>query len=383
MNISKNQIRLLAISNTFSWTFSFLFMFIISTSCAQQVCSTDDKNFVINGSIGTSINNFVLNQTDAKFSGSILVIDSGTEILGKTYKYLKRNKPCDVVAGESFWISSVSKQFCAAAILLLKDMGKLNLHDPISNIFSDIPDDKKDITIHQLLTHTSGMSALYKADGISDRDLALFSLLKEDLVHLPGTQYSYSGQGYNLLAIIVEYISGKSYEQFLQEKFFIPLKLTNTGMSGDQGAWNILSIAKKGKGAKRKLKDNPQFWDINYGYKGATGILTNPRDLYKWHLSLKNNTVLSENSTNLMFTPHVLKRGKIYYGYGWNIFEESKNGNVIVHSGDDDFIGHSATIRYYSDKNRLIIVLSNAGYDKDGAPAARTIASSIIDLIFR
>lgn len=357
-----------------------LLSILLFHGCKKEVCSTDHESFIVEGTLGTSIDNMILAEEDIRFSGSVLVADGGTEVLRKNYQYEKRNQDCEIDPNTSYWAGSVSKQFCAAAILLLQEQGEIELSDSIGNLLPEVPADKYAISLHQLLTHTSGLSDDYLADGIADRNAAISALLGEELLSLPGERYAYSNQGYQLLAIVVEEVSGKSYEAYMNEYFIQPLQMSQTGFSGDGQAWNQLTVADKGKGASRKPKGNPQNWEVNYGYKGSTGLLTSAGDLFKWHTSLLENTVLSDSSIALMFTRHVLNGDDIYYGYGWNLFD-SDNGEVNVHSGDDDFIGQSGSIRYYKDLDRLIVVLSNGGYHKDRS-VARAMAAEIVELVF-
>lgn len=359
---------------------TFLLTILLFHSCKKEVCSIDHDSFIVEGALGTSIDNMILAEEEIRFSGSVLVADGGTEVLRKSYQYEKRNKECEIDPNTSYWVGSVSKQFCAAAILLLEEQGEIEFSDSIGSLLPGVPADKYGISLHQLLTHTSGLADDYLADGIGDRNAAISALLGEELLSSPGERYTYSNQGYQLLAIVVEEVTGKSYEAYMNEYFIQPLAMSQTGFSGDGQAWNKLAVAEKGKGASRKIEGNPQSWEVNYGYKGSTGLLTTTEDLFKWHTSLLDNTILSANSTDLMFTRHVLKGDEIYYGYGWNLFD-SDNGEVIVHSGDDDFIGQSGSIRYYKDLDRLIVVLSNGGYQKDRS-VARAMAAGIVELVF-
>ncbi len=152
--------------------------------------------------------------------------------------------------------------------------------------------------------------------------------------------------------------------------------MISSGNVGDGKRRNSLNIPN----SRKNKKGNPQDWPSNYGYKGSTGVLTSTNDLLKWKVALLGNTALSEKSTSLLFRRHVEKTKEIYYGYGWNVFDSS-NGEVIVHSGSDDFIDHNSTFRYYMDRDIIIIVLSHDGIHK-GTEKSRALASKIISLIF-
>ncbi len=336
----------------------FLVVLLSSINCVGQ--ELDDQK------LSEAIDQLILAEKKLDFKGSILVEKDDRIIYHKNYGLDQRQN-------YSFWIGSLSKQFCAAAILMLQDDGLLSVNDPLSK-FIKIPVQMESITLHQLLTHTSGLPDNYAADDISDQKEALNAILANKIE--TDKSYSYSNDGYQLLAILVEVISGKSYEEYLSETFFQPLGMTNTGNSGDSKEWMALNIP-----SSRKLKNgNPQDWPVNYGYKGSTGILTSTGDLMKWKTALFNNQVLSKESTQLLLERHVQKTEEIFYGYGWNVFDTS-DGEVIVHSGADDFIAHNSTFRHYKDKNVTIFVLSNDGNYK-GTEKARAVASRIIPILF-
>lgn len=313
----------------------------------------------------SQIDSLVKAEKRLDFKGSVLVAKGGTVLH-------ERNYGLDSAQEYSYWIASLSKQFCAAAILRLQDKGLLSIDDTISKHIQDVPDSKRDITFHQLLTHTSGLGDNYSADGLTSRNEAIKEILSKDS-ESSGT-YNYSSDGYQLLATLVEIVSGKSFEEFLQFEFFEPLKMLHTGFSGDMQQWNSLNIPS----SKRKT-DNPQIWPSNYGYKGATGIITSVQDLMKWQLALFNSKVLSESSTDLLLTRHVEKQDELFYAYGWNLFDSSR-GEVIVHSGSDDFIGHNSTLRHFTDSKITIIVLDFNGNFK-GTSKSRILAGKLISIV--
>ena len=121
---------------------------------------------------------------------------------------------CDTV----YDTMSMTKQFTAAAILKLEMMGKLRVSDPISKFVGPVPDDKRAITLHHLLTHTAGLTEGLGGDyeALSQREM-LDGALESELRSAPGTEYSYSNLGYSMLAAIIEQVSGRSYEEFLAE----------------------------------------------------------------------------------------------------------------------------------------------------------------------
>jgi CubicO group peptidase (beta-lactamase class C family) len=282
------------------------------------------------------------------FSGSVLVARNNKILLEKGFGLADKIVTRKVNLDTPFYIASISKQFTASAILRLEEQGKLSTSDTIGKYLSGVPEDKKEITIHQVLTHTSGLPHAYAADGIASRDEALKALLKSPLKTRPGEQFGYSNDGYNILAIIVEVVSGESFESFLRGQLLRPAGLSRTGFWGEPTGTNgpIAAMIK------------PKEVKPNWGFRGATGIYSTVGDLYKWQKALFAKQVLTRASTEKLLTPYVtMPRGKA--GYGWFISETEKTGREVWTTGTEDF-GHNAMIKTYAD-GTVVFVLSNAG----------------------
>jgi CubicO group peptidase (beta-lactamase class C family) len=160
-----------------------------------------------------------LKSEEAKgFSGTVLVAEKGLVEYSGGAGYADRESKRKQTAETVFSTGSITKQFTAAAIMKLEANGKLSVNDVLSKYFTDAPADKKDITIHQLLTHTAGFEEVLGDDYDTVSATGFTALaMKSKLIHKPGETYLYSNVGYSLLGIIVEKVSGKGYEQFLPE----------------------------------------------------------------------------------------------------------------------------------------------------------------------
>lgn len=349
----------------FQTTILLLIITLSLTGCKKEICSPEHSTQIVKEGLGEDIHNRILSEVEVKFSGTALVVVNGETTLMNSYQYDRKRKGCElsIEPETSFWIASLSKQFCAASIVLLAQNNQIDLNASISDYLPDLPNDKSAITIHQLLTHTSGLSG--DENDLGSKENAIDVILNVEMIGSPGEKYSYSNYGYQLLAIIVEAITAEPFEAYLEANFFAPLGMNFTGNACDQQKWKKLNFAPYGKGAKRWAKSNPQLWDINYSYKGSTGVLTNISDLYIWHQSLMNNTILSEASTDLLFTRYVGTDNDTFYGYGWYVFD-TENGPVISHAGYDDFIQQGSSFRYYEDHDVLIVILHNYGSYMDG-----------------
>jgi CubicO group peptidase (beta-lactamase class C family) len=314
------------------------------------------------GGLAERVDRFVLNETASGFAGSVLLAKNGEVILHKGYGP-------GIAPETSFWVASISKQFTAAAILKLAEQGKLSVDDPITKYFEEVPEDKRGITIHQLLTHTSGFQQKYAADGITDRKEAARALLAQPLKSPPGQGFSYSNDAYNLLAILVEAVSGEPFETFLERHLFAPAGLRQTGFWGGPGHEKVAVIPGEVPESSRRP---------NWGFRGATGIYSTTGDLYRWYRALQENRVLSEESRKKLLAPHVALGGTEHAAYGW--FLTSAPRSSVWTRGTESF-GHNAIVMAYPDENLVLVAASNAG-ERERVSRTRKLAADLAELLF-
>lgn len=264
----------------------------------------------------------------------------------------------------NFRIASLTKQFTAACILLLQERGRLNVRDPISKYLSGLPDAWRTITIHQLLTHTSGIPnytsdpqfARIRRTGATASEMVALVAAKP-LEFTPGTKWAYSNTGYILLGMTIEKTSGHSYADFLNRNIFGPLGMANSGY--DQAE----DIVKK-RASGYEIKDghiaNADFIDMSVPY-AAGGIYSTVEDMYRWNEALAHEgRLLSADSLKQMFTPYpeAAYQGQ-HYGYGV-VISELKFGKLLYyHGGGVD--GFSSSIQRYPKERVCIVVLTNVG----------------------
>src|ERR687894_3287481 len=240
---------------------------------------------------------------------------------------------CDTV----YDTMSMTKQFTAAAILKLEMMGKLRVTDPMSKFVGPVPDDKRAITLHHLLTHTAGLTEGLGGDyeALSRKDM-LDGALESELYSAPGTEYSYSNLGYSILAAIVEKASGRSYEEFLAAQLFEPAGMRHTGYVLPE--WGPEQVAveydengePKGKPFDHPWADDGPYWNL----RGNGGLLSTAHDMFRWHAALRGEEILSKSAKDKMFKPHVPEEegGDSYYGYGW-VVSPANEGRILWHDG--------------------------------------------------
>jgi len=289
--------------------------------------------------------------TDAgRFSGAVLVAQNGTVLLSKGYGMA--NYECSVpnTPQTVFRIASNTKQFTAAAIMKLQEQGRLNITDPITKYIPDAPPQWKDIKIYELLNHTSGMPS---EGGYSVTDPTNIALA--DLVHrfyalpldfVPGTNYSYSNNGYIVLTYIIEQVSGQSYDDYLNQNFFTPLGMNSTG--GQESGEVIPNLA-CGYTTEAGSLIPYDLQNVHNVY-GAGSLHSTVEDLYKWgQVFQTGGGVLSPASVAAMLA----------HGYGI-VKTSNDNRTLATYSGRN--FGYISQTLFFPDDNVTIVWLSN--YDR-------------------
>lgn len=308
------------------------------------------------------------------FSGSAIVVDGGKTVLVKGYGLRDRSGESANAGDTIFRVGSISKQFTASAVLALAAEGKLAVTDPLSKWFPSYPKenlskDGEEVTLHHLLTHTSGLGdargtkffsqTAWRRPITPDEVIAEGQLLP--MVAKPGTAYAYLNYGYLLLARIVEKASGKSYEAFLQDRFFTPLEMNDTG--------TILPEAKKTRAAIgyersadgqtfTSFADDPSFRDVDVTLSFGSGqIYSTVLDLAKWDRALVTEQALGAAQKAMLFQPFLAE-----YAYGWVV--EKKSGiDVQWHNGALAPLSFTSFMMRIPSKDRFVAYLSNFDLD--------------------
>ncbi|MFI5162066.1 MAG: serine hydrolase [Sphingobacteriales bacterium] len=293
-----------------------------------------------------------------KFNGSVLIARKGKIILEKGYGW--KNVPDRKLndSGSIFQIGSLTKPFTAEIILKLQEQSKLSLYDKLDKYFPGYPKGDK-ITIENLLSHTSGIHNY--TDDIDIKDTAVIShpvlhqkvvdaFINKHMEFKPGAKFSYCNSDYYLLGLIIEKVTGKPYEKAVREIIFDPLKMSHSG-------FDFIHLADTSKTSGyveiTEEKQTRAFSVDSTVYYSAGAIYSTTGDLFKWARSIANKQILSADSWNLAFTPHLEK-----YGLGWWI-DTLYNRKYIYHSGG--LIGFMSFMAYYPDDDFTIILLNNFG----------------------
>lgn len=297
-----------------------------------------------------------------RFSGNILVAMGGQEVYSRAVGYADPLKKEPLKTDDVFQLASVSKQFTAAAIMLLKSDGRLDFNDPLVKYLPELP--YTNITLDHLLHHVSGMpnymyliDKYWKAPYAPDNEdvVDLMAQYKLPLFFAPGTRYNYSNTGYVMLATVVERITGLSLNEFLQRRLFKPLGMKNT---------YVYSFADSC--CPRQQIDG--FRALRSGYVrikcsdhdgpvGDKGICSTVEDLLKWDQALYKGSPINQSLLDYAFTPYTTTTGRLVpYGLGFRI-REAKDSKVVYHNGIWE--GSRINFHRFIETGNTIIVLNN------------------------
>ncbi|HOX13459.1 MAG TPA: serine hydrolase domain-containing protein [Spirochaetia bacterium] len=309
------------------------------------------------------------------FTGTVLAARGGRILLCKGYGMADRERGIRNDIRTRYRLGSVSKNFTAAAVLLLQERGALSIDDPISRYLPGLFEGKG-ITIRHLLTHTSGLPDYILFPGAfeafaeaTDPDALLASIAAPDLEFEPGTKFRYSNSGYVVLGRIVEVVSGMEYEDFLGTELFRPAGMSDAGCDYEEG----LAAGDVAVGYHYTGEDYVPVprWDSSWA-AGAGAVCASAVDLYSWSRALARGRILSDRSRDLLFGPTPQSRNA--YGMGWYLRPNDCRARTY-HGGY--VFGFRSDFTRYPGEEADIIVLSNV----DQAPTRR-MAEDLAAILF-
>ncbi len=364
-----------------------LFSILVCTQLILGTMTLNAQTIENTPALTTKIDTYLNASVGNGFAGAVLVSRKGEVILSKGYGWADRKNKIPNTSSTVFNIGSISKQFTASAILKLVEQGRIKTTDKIGLLYDEAPSDKKDITVHQLLSHTSGISPRtggFRYDE-ADKELFLNDFFNSELQSKPGTQHRYANANYIMLAAILELVSKQSYASFLEHNLFEPSHMECTGYKGI-----TFNTEKLAHGYYYHIGDE-QWLDwgttqehLPYSNKhwysiGKGDIHSSIEDLYQWHLSLKNNKALKAESTEIQETPHVAENENktSHYGYGWAIYTSARSTKVVTHNGSNG-IFFADFIRFIDD-DVVIIYLTNAFSGNESENVAWEISKMVFD----
>lgn len=314
------------------------------------------------------------------FNGAVLVAENGKVIYKKGFGPANREWDIPNKPDTKFRLGSITKQFTSMLILQLVEEGKLDLQGKLSDF---LPYYRKDtgsqVTIHHLLTHTSGIPSYTSMPNffaeISRNPYPVEEFVKkycsEDLQFEPGSKYLYNNSGYFLLGAVIENITGKTYEERVKEKIFLPLGMNNSGYDRHEP---IIPNRASGYSITFDGCLNAPYLDMSLPY-AAGSLYSTVEDLYLWDQALYTEKLLSAKMKELLFTPYMAN-----YGYGWGIRriklpDMEEKPTSISHGGGIN--GFSTWIERLVDERHLVVLLNNT----PGASLGR-MSHSVIRILY-
>jgi CubicO group peptidase (beta-lactamase class C family) len=300
------------------------------------------------------------------FRGVVLVTHGDRVLLHKGYGQVDKNTV--------FQVASVTKAFTGVAILKLREQGRLELKDPVGKYWSYAPPAMTGITIHQLLTHQSGLPQTYAAERKTKAEDAAKAIFKLKPEATPGSKFIYSNGNYTLLALIIEKLTGDRWESYLQQAILQPLALQQTYFWADQNQTGLQEIQPAGKIKKRKR---------DYGYLGSTGIFSTAMDLHRFLTALEGNSLLSDTSRKLLLGNYVKLKSAFanstdYYTYG--LFRTTGDVNGFWARGNEEAWGVSIAYRLPG-SGISVVVLSDRQNLSNGEKTHSYVSSEIINTL--
>ena len=304
---------------------------------------------------------------NAGFNGSVLVAHQNELVYKNGFGMANWEWDIPNDQDTKFRVASITKQFTAMLILQLASENKLDLHTPISNYLPDYPKkNAEQITIHQLLNHSSGTPET--DEFIRFRDMERNRYKPEDIMKIfsdgeleftPGSKFKYSNSGYIILGVIIEKITRKSYEKVLQENIFEPLEMNNSGYDHNTSLLKNRASGYRSLFGKHKYL-NANYIDMTVPYS-AGSIYSTVEDLFLWDQALYTEKLLPKTYRDLLFEKYIPARDR-HYGYGWFIGEIpiGKSGDNIsgMHHGGG-INGFNTRITRIPSDGSLIVLLNN------------------------
>ena len=335
------------------------------------------------------LESFLADHITKDFSGTILIAQNGKVVHAQGYGLANRENNIPNALNTVFATGAFTRYFTATAILKLVEQNKLALDDKLGDFFDNVPDDKQDITIHHLLTHTSGLIRDGEVDAFAqiDTDAFLKDVFSRDnsvepAIYLPtftfkpGDRAIGFNEGYNLLALIVEQRSGQPFETFLNDQLFKPAGIKNTGYQlpdwkpeqladgyiGEDGEnWGNLAgrLTEKGK--------------LPLYLQGSMGLMSTVEDIYAWHQALHAGKILRRDLVELLNTRHIgvsaPSEADADYGYGISL-SETWTGTPWISSQNSpnarrNIPGFAAGYHYFPLDKTVIIFASNRAVGRE------------------
>lgn len=328
--------------------------------------------------LGSALDALLAKQFNENEPGAVaLVVKNGAPVYRKAFGMADLEHNVKMTPDHVFGIGSMTKQFTAVGILILVERGSLSLQDSITRFISDSPVKWNNVTIHHLLTHTSGVKSyteLEKWRKIWRNDLTTQEMIDvfkdEPLDFAPGEAWHYSNSGYFLLGVVIEKVSGMNYAEFVEKEIFEPLSMENTYYGSRS---RIIPNRAMGYQRNKEFR-NAEY--LSYSQPFAAGaLMSTVDDLWKWQQAIQDHRLLKSETIGKAFVNYPVNNGKpSYYGYGWMLDEI--NGS-LTHEHSGGIFGYSSNAIHLPDEEVYVVVLSNCNCNSPVEISIRMAALAI------
>ena len=303
---------------------------------------------------------------------SLAVVQNGKVVKLKSYGLANMELNVPATPKSLYQIQSITKSFIACAMMLLAEDGKVGLDDRITKYLSGLPPAWSDVTIRQMLTHTSGIPSFVQDQGsgkaivefaqtVPSSDAIVAWAAARPMKFAPGEGRKYSSTGYHLAGMIIEKVTGRPWIEFLTQRIFTPLGMTGTRLSSYE---DIVPNRAYGYNHFGDVPVNGVVFTPAYLASAAGGLLSSAEDMAKWEIALENGTILKPSTLAQMAVPVKLKNDSVVqdndgtrHGLGWDL--ETYQGHRIMSHGGDHVSGYTANFSRFTDDKVGIIVLTN------------------------
>ena len=334
---------------------------------AQSVAQVADRP-VIRGALGTTLDQYLQRAALSGFSGVVLVEWHDTVVLHRAYGWLNARHLVPPTVATGFAISSNTKMFSGALTAVLASQGRLRLSDSIGRYLPDVPEDKRGITIHQLLTHSAGLADTYAAESSSTLD-GVRRILATPLVHGIGERWEYSNDGFHLLEAILEVAGRKPIDALRRELLFTPAGMRSTGTDGSDVFWPTVAAGQNlltGEADARRGASTATL--------GRVGLRSTAADLHRWSRAWRSGAVLGVAYRDSVARGWVPVRHGVAQAYGAFALT-TPLGAAIRMGGNDTPAGNTSEYRLYTEANGFLAILNNSMWD--ATPYIRRVRDGI------
>ena len=313
------------------------------------------------------------------YIGGALIVRDGRTIFKRSYGMADVAKGIRADTATVYNLGSITKQFTAAAILRLEELGKLHTTDSIYRFFPNAPADKRSITLHQLLTHTAGFKSDYSPSDYepNTRDEYISRMLAAPLQSAPGAKHFYANSGYSMLAAIVELVTHQEYEQALHDLVLKPAGMLETGYTAPKWAASRIAHGYQngrdwGTIVERISKPGQPYWAL----RGNGGLHTTLSDIARWDAALNDNRMLTDSSRTKFMTGYVNEgpMGLSQYAYGWAVMKTSRGTRLVTHNGGNG-VYVAELLRFVDD--HVTIFLTSTMSTMTATPAVAVISKIV------